>query len=193
MADKLLNTFETVLAVPAFEVLGDPHAILPTGLIKYDALTAAALNHYAVITASSHPNAGGGGNITCALLSNDFTLGLTDSDEDDETTLCEAGNVVDLTTPNFDADLTGFRDEDPVAAGVFNLWRDLTFGPDAPYLIVHRIGHKSTDLFAIGQEIDIYYAFTDNPVPVHGDGAKQKIKQTFIPKNVAKVSYVITA
>ena len=38
-----------------------------------------------------------------------------------------------------------------------------------------------------------YYAFTDNPVPVHGDGAKQKIKQTFIPKNVAKVSYVITA
>lgn len=193
MPDRVINETDTVVLLPAYEVLGVPHAILPTGLVPISALTAAAINHYAVVVASNHANAGGGGNVSCALLADNFTLGLTDSTEDDEKTLCDAGNSVDLTDFNFDEDLTGFRDESVTANGVFNLFRDLVFAPDVPYITVHRVGFASTVPFAVGQEIDAYYALTDNPVPVYGDGEKQKVQQTFVPKNTVEISYEITA
>lgn len=193
MPDKVLNETDTVLFIPAHDVLGVPNAITPTGLVPIDELDADTLNHYAVITDSLDTGAGGGGNVTCAIVADGFTLGLTDSEEDDELTLCDPAGSVDLTTLNFDADLTAFRDESLTAAGVFNMFRDLTFGPDAPYIIVHRVGYASNVAFAVGQEIDAYYALTDNPVAVYGDGEKQKVQSVFVPKNVAEVSYEIAA
>lgn len=194
MPDKLINETDTVLLIPAHEVLGVPNAITPTGLVPYDALTAAVLNRWAVVTSTGHANAGAGGNVSCAIVSDGFTLGFTDSAEDDEKTLCDPANSVDLTDLNFDADMTGFRDENPNATdSVFVLWKNLTFTPDVPYLIVHRVGFKSDVAFAIGQEIDVYYAHTDLPVNVHEDGAKQKIQQVFVPKSTAKPNYVIAA
>lgn len=194
MPDRLINETDTVVLLPAHEVLGVPNAIMPTGLVAYDALTAAAVNRYAVVTSRAHANSGAGGNVSCAILSDAFTLNLTDSQEDDEKTLCDPGNSKDLTDYNFDADITGFRDADKNATdSVFVLWSDLTFGPDVPYLIVHRVGFASDVPFAAGQEIDVYYVWTDWPVNVHEDGGKQKIQQVFIPKSVAKVSYVLSA
>lgn len=196
MVDRLINETDTILAIPAHEVLGIPHAIMPTGLVPFDALTVAVLNRYAVVTTTSHANAGAGGNVTCAILSDGMTLGLTDSEEDDEKTLCDPGNSVDLTDLNFDADLTGFRDKTPGNAdSVFELWRLLTFAPDVPYLLVHRVGYASDVPFAVGQEISVYYALTDLPVDVHADGAKQKIQQVFVPRDATPdtINHVIAA
>ena len=142
---------------------------------------------------SRRSNAGAGGNISCALVSDAFTLSMTDSSEDDEKSLCDPGNSLDLTDFNFDADMAGFRDEDPNNPdSVFALWKNLTFAPDVPYLLVHRVGYASDVPFAVGQEIDVYYVHTDLPVNVHDDGAKQKIQQTFITKGV-EPNYVIAA
>lgn len=193
MPDKTLNETDTVVLIPAYEVLGVPNAVTPTGLVPFDALTAAVINRWAVVTSTGHANAGAGGNVSCALVSDAFTLGLSDSNEDDEKTLCDPGNSTDLTELNFDAEMAGFRDANPAATdSVFVLWKNLTFAPDVPYLIVHRVGFKSDAPFATGQEIDVYYVHTDLPVNVHADGAKQKIQQTFIPKDV-KPNYVIAA
>ena len=194
MVDRLLNESDSVIFLPAYEQAGKPHAILPTGLVAYDELTAADINYFAVISTPAHANAGAGGNVSCALLADGFTLQLTDSEEDDERTLCEPGNTVDLTDFNYDADLTGFRDADPDATdSVFNLWRNLTFAPDVPYLIVHRVGYASDVAFAAGQEIDIYYVHTDLPVNVHADGEKQKIQSTMIAKGDVLITHEIAA
>jgi hypothetical protein len=183
VAGRISNETDAVVFIPAYEVLGEPKAILPTGLVAWDALTSAQINHYASVTTLAHANAGAGGNVTCAIVSDGFTLNLTDSEEDDERTLCDPGNSVDLTDLNFDADLTGFRDAVPAStSSVFNLWKSLTFAPDVPYIIVHRVGFASDVAFAAGHEIYTYYAHTDLPVNVHDDGSKQKIQSTMIPK-----------
>lgn len=192
--EKLINETDTVVALPAYEKDGEVFAVTPSALVPMSALTAAAINHYAVVTSPDHPNAGGGGNISCALVSDGFTLRLTDSEEDDERTLCDPGNSVDLTDFNFDAEMQGFRDADPLdATSQFNLWKNLTFAPDVPYILVHRVGFKSDVPFAVGHEIDAYYVHTDLPVNVHSDGTKQKIAQTFVPKSEANPSYILAA
>lgn len=194
MAERLINETDTVLLIPAYEVTGVPNAITPTSLVPIDALTVAVLNRYAVVVNTAHANAGAGGNISCALVSDAFTLSLGDSEEDDEKSLCDPGNSVDLTDLNYDADFTGFRDATPGNAdSVFEVWRKLSFAPDVPYIIVHRVGFASTVPFAVGQEIDAYYVHTDLPVDVHADGAKQKIQQTFVSKSEAAISYTIAA
>lgn len=181
---RINNETDTVVLIPAYDILGVPNAILPTGLVPWDELTATQINHYAVVTTPGHANAGAGGNVTCAIVSDAFTLNLTDSAEDDEKTLCDPGNSVDLTDLNFDADLTGFRDANPNATdSVFTLWKNLTFGPDIPYIIIHRVGFDSTDAFATGQEVYTYYGLTDLPVAVHADGEKQKIQSVLVPKS----------
>lgn len=181
---RIINETDTVLALPAYEVLGEPKAVMPDGLVDWDDLSEDDLNYYAVVTSLGHPNAGSGGNVSCAILSDGFTLNLTDSEEDDERTLCDPGNSVDLTDMNFDADLTGFRDANPNATdSVFVLWKSLTFAPDVPYIIIHRVGYASDVPFADGQEIYTYYAHTDLPVNVHDDGSKQKIQSVMIQKS----------
>ncbi|MDL5351099.1 hypothetical protein [Microbacterium sp. zg-YB36] len=181
---RIDNEDEAVVVLPAYEVLGEPYAVLPSGLVPWDELTSADINHYAVVTTPAHSNAGAGGNVTCAIVSDGFTLQMTGSEEDDERTLCDPGNSVDLTDFNFDADMTGFRDANPAATdSVFNLWKNLTFAPDVPYIIIHRVGFDSTTAFAEDQEIYTYYAHTDLPVNVHDDGSKQKIQSVFIQKD----------
>lgn len=194
MVDRLINETETVVLLPAYEVNGVVNVIMPTGLVPMSALTAAAINRYAVVTTLAHANAGAGGNVSCALVSSGFTLHLTDSTKDDEKTLCDPANATDLTDLNYDAEMSGFRDADPSATdSVFNLWRSLTFAPDVPYVAVHRIGYSSDVAFAVGQEIDAYFVYTDWPVDVHADGGKLKISEKFVPKSDAKITYTLAA
>lgn len=192
--EKLINETDTVVALPAIEQNGEVFAITPSALVPLTDLTSAAINHYAVVTSPDHANAGAGGNISCAIVTDGFALRQTDSEEDDERTLCDPGNSVDLTDYNFDAEMQGFRDKNPDdTTSQFNLWRNLTFAPDVPYILVHRVGYKSDVAFASGQVIDAYYVLTDLPVNVHADGAKQKISQTFVSKSEAVFNHTLSA
>lgn len=194
MPDRLINETETVLLVPAYEVLGVPNAIIPDGLTPFDALTTTVLNYYASVNSPGSTNAGAGGNVSCAIITNGFDLGLGDSKTDNDLTLCDPGNAVDLTDLTFTAKMTGFRDANRAdTTSQFNLWDYLTFAPDVPYLIVHRIGYASDVAFAVGHEIDVYYVNTDNPVPENADGAKEKITETFISKSSTTIGYVLAA
>jgi hypothetical protein len=174
--DKVLPGNETVLLTPAVEVNGVPHLIGDT-LVPYNAPTIAVLNTC---------------NISCAVR-DDMNLGLTDSDTDSDRTICSTGQTEEPTFYNFDAELTGFVDEDLTGDGVYNLFRDLTRAPDIPYIIVHRIGKAPDAAFAIGDEVDLYYAWTDNPVMGYGDGNNQTITQNFVPKNLVNVGYELAA
>lgn len=182
--------------VPAIEINGIPHLVGPTGTSPIDAPDVEILNHWLGITNSDMPGAGSGGNVSCAVR-DDMTLGLSDSASDGDRTLCSVGEAEDLTFYNFDAELTAFRDEDPTAAGAFNMFRDLTFAPDVPFILVHRIGAEQTTGQSTpfvedeGQDIDLYYVWTDNQVPGHGDEENMTVSQGLVPKNVVNISYTL--
>jgi hypothetical protein len=181
---RIDNTNEAVVLLPAHEVGGVPNAVIPgVGLVPWDELESAHINHYAVVTSTGHANAGAGGNVTCALVSDNFTLRMTDSTEDDERSLCEPGNSTELTDFNFEASMQGFRDANPAATdSVYVLWKNLTFTADVPYIIIHRVGFDSAEAFDADQEVYTYYVHTDWPLAIHEDGSKQKIQMDFIPK-----------
>jgi hypothetical protein len=189
---KVLPGNETVLLVPAYEVLGVPHLMGAT-LDPISAPKVATLNRWQAVVAPNSANAGAGGNISCAIR-DDLSLGLTDSDTDSDRTICSVGQSEDLTFYNFDAELATFRHEDVNdKTGVFSLAKDLTRAADIPYIIVHRIGYPSTTPFAVGQEVDLYYALTDNPVPEYDDGSNQLVAQTMVPKNLVNIAYALAA
>lgn len=188
---KLLPGNETVLLAPAVEVNGVPN-LIGTTLVPLNAPTSAVLNIWQAIQKPSDSGSGAGGNISCALR-DDLNLGLTDSDTDSDRTICSVGQSEALTFYNFDAEMSGFVDEDIDGDGVFNLFRDLTRAPDIPYVIVHRIGKPSSAVFAVGDPVDLYYAWTDNPVPEYSDGSNLISTQTFVPKNLVNIEYELVA
>lgn len=194
MAKKLIPGYETLVLAAAVEVGGEPHIITPTGLVPASAPTAAALNVYQAITTGNPATYAPGGNISCAVI-DDLSLGLSSSDTDDTKTICSKGNTETPTFYNFDAEINILRDEDLVAPGLFNLARDLTRAPDVPYLIAHRVkgGKDSSEPFAAGDEVDLYYVWTDNPVPAFGDGENQSTALNLIPKGWVRVGYTLAA
>jgi hypothetical protein len=191
---KTLPGYETLLAIPAVEVNGVPWLVTPTGLVDFSAPTAAALNVWRAINKPSDLYGSNGGNISCAIL-DDINLGLTGSDTDSAKTICSKGSTEALTNYNFNAEVNGRLDEDPTADSLANLYRDIVRAPDVAYFLAHRVrGQKdSTEAFAIGDEVDLYYVHTDNPTIGYGDEEFETIGQAFIPKGVVNVGYTLTA
>jgi len=191
---KNLPGRRTILLVPAVEINGVPWIVTPTGLVDYAAPTSAALNVYQAISLPSQANAGAGGNISCAVL-DDLSLGLTASGVDNTKNVCSKGQAGTPLEYNFEAKLNAKRDSDIAADSLWNLFRDLTRAADAPYFIVDRVrGEKdSTETFAVGDEVDLYYVNTDNPLTDFGDKKPIVQKAEFIPKGLINVKYTLAA
>lgn len=191
---KLLPGYETFILAPVIEVNGEPNVITSTGLVPCSALTAAAINEYQSITSTTPTQAGAGGNISCAIL-NDMKLGLAASDTDKSKTLCSKGDTQTPTLYKFDAEINLVRDASPTATGLYNLAHSLTRAPDAAYAIIHRVkgGKDSSETFATGDEVDVYYVWTDNPVPGYGDAKYQDDGVKFISRGWVNIGYTLAA
>lgn len=184
---------ETVLLIPVIEIDAVPHLLGSTTIAPYTAPTSAILNKYIDILDNNDTGWGAGGNVTCALR-DDMTLGMTDSDTDDDRSLCSTSATGAFTFFNFEAEFNIFRDASVTeATSVYNMAKDLIQAPDIPYIIAHRIGYSHTTDAAPGQEWDFYYVWTDNPVPVYSDGGNQLITQTFVSKNIINIGYELAA
>jgi len=189
VSGKLLEANETIVLIPAVEINGVPN-LIGDALVPLDAPTAAVINKW--LANANTSVLANGGNISCAIK-DDVKLEQTASSTDKDRTICSVGKSEMPTFYNFDASMNGFVDADPTAEGQFNLFRDLTFGPDVPYIIAQRVGYKSDVLAAAGQIWDFFYAWTDNPIPGHGDGTNMTIGETFIPKNLVHLRYTLAA
>ena len=193
MSDRLLRANETLLLIPAYvDDAGDVQLIYGGGMAPLSAPTKAALDYWIPVNSSGHANANGGGNISCAVK-DDMTLGLTDSNADTDRTLCDEGQTEQLTTKQFDASVTAFRDKDLAANGAYNLANKLTFAPDVPYVIAHRIGVKQTALATVGEMWDFYFVSTDVQIPNYANNANITVTQTFIPKQIVNFAYELAA
>lgn len=190
MTEKLLaGDKETILVIPATEINGVPQLIGDT-LVPINAPTVAVLNKWlSNVSTSALAN---GGNISTAVK-DDAKLEQIASDTDKDRVITSVGQSETPTFYHFDAQLHALRDLDLAATGVFNLFRDLTFAPDVPYILAHRIGYKHDFPAAIGQDWSLYYAWTDNPVPGYADGGNQTTDETFVPKNLVNIRYTLTA
>lgn len=189
--NKIRPGHETVVLVPAVEIAGVPNLAGTTSLVPITAPTTAVLNRWAAITNEGQANFGAGGNVSTALR-NDLKLGLDASVADKDRALTATGDAQILTYSKFSAAFTIFRDQLLTALGTFNMAKNLVRAADVPYVIVHRVGRKNTELFQVGDEIDLYYAWTDNPVPGYTADGNQFITQTFVAKNIVNISFTLT-
>ena len=118
--------------------------------------------------------------ISCAVL-DDYTLNQTDSETDDELTICDIGNVSSPTFFNYEASLDFLRDKDTAANGVFNLaWR-LFRGADRPFWLIKRLGKpQGTPVATDGSDvISMYGVETDLPTDVVEDNSNLKFGARF--------------
>lgn len=191
---KLLPGNETVLVVPVIEIQGVPFLAGPVigGLVPFTAPTTTLLNYWANIVNEGVTGFGAGGNVSYALR-NDLKLNLDASNTDKDRDLTATGDAEILTYFKFSASFTQFRDQSLTALGTFNMAKNLFRAPDVPFAIIHRVSKSNTAPFAIGDEIDMYYAWTDNPVPGYTDGGNQFISQSFVTKNIVNMAYDLAA
>lgn len=189
MAGKLLAANEAVVLIPAYELNGVPQLIGDT-VVPMSAPTSAVinkwLNNYSTSTLSN------GGNISQAIK-DDIKLGQTASDTDKDRAITSFGKAEAPTFYNFQAQLNGFVDADQDATGVFNLFRDLTFAPDAPYVIAQRLGYKYNAAAASGQIWNFFYGWTDYAIWAYADDANMTIGEAFVPKNLVNLRYTLAA
>ena len=190
--ERLLPANESVVLIPATERAGVPQGIYEGGIQPIDTITSDLINAYFNVKTYGDINAKGGGNISCAIK-DDMELGLTDSDSDDERTLCSVGQSEELTAFQFQAVMNAFRDADLTGQGVFNLAYALTFGPDVPFIIAHRVGYTNDTEAEAGQRWDFYYVWTDVQIPQHGDATNLSFQETFIPKSIVNFGYTLAA
>lgn len=195
MSDRVLRGNETVLLIPAYvNSSGTVCGLHPSGIVPLSSagLSTAILDYWISVVTANDAKALGGGNVSCAVK-DDMTLGLTDSEADTDRTLCDEGQVEELTTKQFDAKMIGFRDKDLAANGAYNLFNKLTFGPDVPYIIAHRIGVKQTESSSVGEVWDYYFVNTDVQIPNYADSANITTDVTYIPKNVVEFAAELVA
>ena len=130
---------------------------------------------------------------SCALWedSTEFTLG--DPDTDDGLTFCDAAGSTTTTTQNPTVVFAALRDEDRVAAGLYNNAFDHMAFPDIPFYAIERVGKPNTTAFAIGQSVRIVRVRTDNPVDQLENDANALLVQNFLNDGFVNWNYRITA
>lgn len=186
--DRLLRANRTVLAIPVIDGPTGPLLVSPLGATTpFAAPAASVLNAWIGVTATTAVGAQHGGNLSCAIL-DEMTLGLADSDTDDERTICSIGNETEPTFYNVDAELTGFRDKSKVDTGVFNLFTQLFNAGRQRYVLLDRIGYGSTEAIVAGQDISLYEVRTGTPVDVKEDRGNLKLQQNFEPSGLVNIN-----
>lgn len=191
--DRLLRANRTVVLIPMIDGPTEPLLVGVTGATTpFSDPSAAVIAGWSQITSTTQTGASNGGNISCALL-DDLSLGLADSDTDDELTICSIGNESTPTFYNVDAAFTAFRDRNKADTGVFNLATQLLNGPDVRYAVLDRIGSSSTTTLAAGDIVSIFEMTTDNPVDVKEDRGNLKIQQTPNASGLVNVNKTLKA
>jgi hypothetical protein len=131
--------------------------------------------------------------LTCALVEDNTEFTLGDPETDDTLTFCDDAGAQTRISDNPTIVYSALRDEDRIAAGLYNnAFNHMAF-PDIPFYAVERIGLPNTTAFAIGQHVRIVSVKTDQPVDALEKGANAQIQQNFLPAGLVNWNYKITA
>jgi hypothetical protein len=138
-----------------------------------------------------------GTNISCAIVAG-YTLGFTDSDTNDERSICDEGNVQTRGFANFEASLSFFRaplDASDPDSLVYDAARDIFKGElHVTGYLVSRQGYKSNVAYAEGQHISLYKVTSDLYRDISGDpGSSIQFEVPFMQQGTALANYEIPA
>lgn len=136
---------------------------LADGRVKVVALVAKP----AIPTAPTVTELAAGIDISCRILSSDYALGPTTSDRIAEKELCKEGNANAIGASNYAGSLTPFRYFDPATKQASKIedevYQLLKAKGTTLFLYERQSAKKSTEPFAVGDEVDGYEVVTDNP------------------------------
>ena len=144
--------------------------VLADGKTKFTILTTAPANPAA--PTATELNAGV--DLSCDILSSDFTFGATDSDRIAEKALCDEGNANAIGASNYSAGLTLWRKF--ATAGGFDEagetgWAALKEKGTTLYAIARQTDKEATEAWAAADEIYLAAEFTtDTPQRTDGTG-----------------------
>lgn len=161
--------------------------------IRFDLAYIEAFADPSAPTAAELNNATFVKNVTCALDEDgtEFTLG--DPDTDDSLSFCDKAGSSTATFKNPSVTFVGYRDEDRIANGVYNLLFDHIAFADIPYYAILRVGKRSDAVYAVNDYIRLVRVRTDEPVPVLASGENTKISNVLLNDDFVNWNYKVLA
>lgn len=154
MAEQRLNT-------PATTIIAIPKA----GVVDPTNITVAEIN--------------AGLNISCAIAEG-YTLNATDSDTDDTRSICDDGNVENMTDENYEGNLTLFIDNNSATAlSVFNIACNFFANP-VEWIAVKRVSAKPASAIVATGDIVSWFAFESDHIQITDE--KGTPKQAVVPQ-----------
>lgn len=165
----------------------------PSVITSLSAVTVAQLSTAAVFTGSglARTLTAGVVNISPAV-SDDYTLGLTDSQSDNSLSVVDNANVITPTYNNYQASFDGFRDVNIAASSVYNDFKTLFQKPDIKYYLIKRIGKTHDAAFVPGDIISVFGVTTDFGVDVYSDGGMIRMGARFLTTGEVVVNLAVT-
>jgi len=118
--------------------------------------------------------------ISCAV-EDGYTLNASSSDTDDSMSICDTGDISTPTFANYEASIDTFADEDPLAAGVYNLARDLFRAKNNEYFLIKRLNIAQGTAALAGHVLYLYKVKTDNQQMLIGRGEAVMYGNRFKP------------
>lgn len=130
-------------------------------------------------------------NISCAISQNDFTLAFSERDTNDEKSLCDDSNVQTPVYKNYEGSLTAFRDADiENNESVYNQFYELFRTPLQMGYLVSRVGYPADLPYESGQDVQIFYFQSGDPVNVHNNGEPVKMTVNYFAQGRSSNGYV---
>lgn len=163
-------------------------SVFPNGITGTSAVTA---EQFTAATFNGNVLTGGIVNISPAV-SDDYTLGLTDSQSDNSLSIIDNANITTPTYNNYSATFQGFRDANLAATSVYNDFKRLFQTPDSKYYLIKRIGKAHDAAFAIGDVISVFGVTTDYGVDTYGDGNMITLGARFLTTGEVVTNVAIT-
>lgn len=136
-------------------------------------------------------------NASCAIESG-YKLGMTSSDTDSSTSICDSATVQNATAINYEGDLTFFREGDladttSAFAKAFEEFKDGIQGGNVEGYLVRRLGYLNTVAPAVGQFVDSFKFIPDNPKDVVEDNGPIKFSVKFHQQGTVGLNKALVA
>lgn len=133
-----------------------------------------------------------GKDITCFIQKGGITLGTTDSDTTDESSLCDLAKGAAITDANYESTVTMFRDYSALGVPTVDDPKVIFAGRPYGYLLQFWGKPVKSTTVAAGDEVEVFGVQIDLP-RTEGDDGSIKLTVKGVPTGELSTDAVVTA